>query len=189
MAATGVPASVTVAQAIAETGWGKHTIGAAKNLFGITGKGPAASVRAPTREFRNGAWVTIEADFAKYDSFAQCIAEHARLFSKHKRSAAALKVKDDADSFARAIQKAGDATAPDYAVQLIKLMKVSFRPPTRARGCRPEGRPSCRAMARSTGRPAGCNPDRRMNRPADASMLRAPVLESWRLGTSQLGSS
>jgi flagellum-specific peptidoglycan hydrolase FlgJ len=39
MAETGVPASVTVAQAILETGWGKHTIGEAKNLFGIKGRG------------------------------------------------------------------------------------------------------------------------------------------------------
>lgn len=69
MAETGVPAAVTVAQAIIETGWGKHTIGEAKNLFGIKGRGPAGSVRAPTREFINGQWVTVNADFAKYDSF------------------------------------------------------------------------------------------------------------------------
>ena len=124
MAATGVPASVTVAQAIVETGWGKHTIGSAKNLFGIKGKGPAGSVRVPTREFLNGSWVTIEADFAKYDSFEQSITEHARFFLKNKRYGAALKLKDDADRFARAIQKAGYATAPDYADQLIKLMKA-----------------------------------------------------------------
>jgi flagellum-specific peptidoglycan hydrolase FlgJ len=49
--------------------------------------------------------------------------EHARFFLKNRRYAAALKVKDDADSFAREIQKAGYATAPDYAVQLLKLMK------------------------------------------------------------------
>jgi Uncharacterized protein conserved in bacteria (DUF2272)/Mannosyl-glycoprotein endo-beta-N-acetylglucosaminidase/Putative peptidoglycan binding domain len=124
MAATGVPASVTVAQAIIETGWGKHTIGSAKNLFGIKGKGPAGTVRVPTREFVNGTWVTIEADFAKYDSFAQSITEHARFFLKNKRYKAALKGKDDPDAFARAIQKAGYATAPDYADQLIKVMKA-----------------------------------------------------------------
>ena len=123
MAITGVPASVTVAQAILETGWGKHTIGSAKNLFGIKGKGPAGSVRVPTREFLKGRWVTIEADFAKYDSFEQSILEHARFFLNNMRYAAALKVRNDADSFAREIQKAGYATAPDYAVQLIKLMK------------------------------------------------------------------
>ena len=124
MAATGVPASVTVAQAIVETGWGKHTIGEAKNLFGIKGKGPAGSVRASTREFIDGQWVTVDANFAKYSSFEQSITEHARFFLKNKRYAAALKVKDDPDSFAREIQKAGYATGPDYATQLIKLMKT-----------------------------------------------------------------
>jgi flagellum-specific peptidoglycan hydrolase FlgJ len=80
-------------------------------------------VRVPTREFLNGTWVTIEADFAKYDSFEQSITEHARFFLRNRRYAAALKVKDDPDSFACEIHKAGYATGPDYSTQLIKLMK------------------------------------------------------------------
>jgi hypothetical protein len=123
MAETGVPASVTVAQAILETGWGKHTIGAAKNLFGIKGRGPAGSVRAPTREFINGQWVTVNADFAKYDSFEQSISEHARFFLRNRRYARALQFKTDPNTFAREIHKAGYATAPDYADQLIALMR------------------------------------------------------------------
>jgi flagellum-specific peptidoglycan hydrolase FlgJ len=113
-----------VAQAILETGWGKHTIGDARNLFGIKGKGPAGSIRVPTREFVDGRWVTVNANFAKYDSFEQSVTEHARFFLKNKRYAAALRVKDDPDSFARQIHTAGYATAPDYSTQLIKLMKV-----------------------------------------------------------------
>jgi hypothetical protein len=193
MAATGVPASVTVAQAIVETGWGKHTIGAAKNLFGIKGKGPAGSVRAPTREFRNGAWVTIEADFAKYDSFAQSIEEHARLFLKHKRYAAALKVKDDVDSFAHAIQKAGYATAPDYADQLIKLMKTHNlyrfdRPSAPENAGRRGGLHAGRGLVRQGSGTLQSGP--RLNRATNASVVRGvPVLGPGRLGTSHLGSS
>ena len=123
MAATGVPASVTVAQAILETGWGKHTIGEAKNLFGIKGRGPAGSVRAPTREYVGGKWVTVDADFAKYDSFEQSITEHARFFLRNRRYARALQFKGDPDTFAREIHKAGYATAPDYAAKLIELMR------------------------------------------------------------------
>jgi hypothetical protein len=123
MAATGVPASVTVAQAILETGWGKHTVGEAKNLFGIKGRGPLGSVRAPTREYVNGKWVTVDADFAKYDSFEQSITEHARFFLRNRRYGRALQFKSDPDAFAREIHKAGYATAPDYASKLIELMR------------------------------------------------------------------
>ncbi|MBY5406352.1 DUF2272 domain-containing protein [Rhizobium leguminosarum] len=123
MAATGVPASVTVAQAIVETGWGKHTIGSAKNLFGIKGKGPAGSVTVPTKEYVNGQWVTIQAAFAKYNSFEESITEHARFFLRNKRYAKALSVKGDAEAFAREIHKAGYATGPDYATMLIKVMR------------------------------------------------------------------
>jgi flagellum-specific peptidoglycan hydrolase FlgJ len=123
MAATRVPASVSVAQAILETGWGKHTIGEAKNLFGIKGRGPAGSVRAPTREYIGGKWVTVDADFAKYDSFEQSITDHARFFLRNRRYARAPKFKDDPDAFAREIHKAGYATGPNYAEQLIALMR------------------------------------------------------------------
>jgi peptidoglycan hydrolase-like protein with peptidoglycan-binding domain len=123
MAATGVPASVTVAQAILETGWGKHTIGPAKNLFGIKGKGPAGSISVPTREFVNGRWITVQANFAKYHSFEQSITEHARFFLRNKRYAKALAVKNDAESFAREIHRAGYATGPTYANDLISLMR------------------------------------------------------------------
>lgn len=120
---TGVPASVTVAQAILETGWGKHTIGDAKNLFGIKGQGPAGSVLAPTKEYINGKWVTVNAKFAKYDSYEQSITEHAKFFLRNRRYAKAMQVKGNPDDFARAIHQAGYATAPNYADVLISLMK------------------------------------------------------------------
>ena len=123
MAITEVPASVTVAQAILETGWGKHTIGSAKNLFGIKGRGPLGSVRAQTKEYVKGRYVTVEADFAKYESFDQSVDEHAQFFLRNRRYARALQVKYDPDAFAREIAKAGYATAPDYADALIKLMR------------------------------------------------------------------
>ncbi len=121
--ATGVPASVTVAQAIVETGWGRHTIGSAKNLFGIKGRGPLGSVRAKTKEHINGRDVTVEANFAKYASFEQSVSEHARFFLRNRRYARALTVRNDPDAFAREIAKAGYATAPNYAAALIKVMR------------------------------------------------------------------
>ena len=123
MAATGVPASVTIAQAIVESGWGKHTIGSANNLFGVKGRGPLGSVRARTREFVKGRYVTVEADFAKYESLEQSVIEHARFFLRNRRYARALAVRNDADAFAREIARAGYATAPNYGDALIKVMR------------------------------------------------------------------
>ena len=123
MAATGVPASVSLAQAIVESGWGKHTIGSAKNLFGIKGRGPLGSVRASTKEFVKGRYVTVEANFAKYESFEQSVAEHARFFVRNRRYAGAIQARNDPDAFAREIAKAGYATAPNYAAALVKVMR------------------------------------------------------------------
>jgi len=84
--------------------------------------GPAGSVRAPTQEYLNGQWVTVNADFAKYDSFEQSITEHARFFLHNRRYARALQFKTDPDAFAREIHKAGYATDPTYSNKLIALM-------------------------------------------------------------------
>lgn len=46
-------------------------MGEAKNLFGIEGRGPAGSVRAATRGYLNGQWMTVDADFLTHDSFEQ----------------------------------------------------------------------------------------------------------------------
>jgi len=123
MAQTGVPASVTVAQAIVESGWGKATIGTARNLFGIKGRGPAGSAQAPTKEFIKGKWITVNANFAAYDSFEQSIHEHAQFFVRNRRYAEALRHTGEPDRFAREIHKAGYATAPNYADVLISLMR------------------------------------------------------------------
>lgn len=120
---TGVPASVTLAQAALETGWGDATIGDAKNLFGIKGSGPAGSVKVPTQEFENGRYVTVTASFRKYRSWMESVEDHAQFFKENSRYATALKYGRDADQFAREIAKAGYATDPAYANKLINLMK------------------------------------------------------------------
>lgn len=122
---TGVPASVTVAQAILESNWGKSTIGSAKNYFGIkaTSKpGPAGVVWMNTGEVIDGASVTVNAPFRAYNSMAESFTDHGKFFVENSRYAPAFKVKDDPKAFARAIQQAGYATDPSYASKLISLM-------------------------------------------------------------------
>jgi hypothetical protein len=119
---TGVPAAVTLAQAALETGYGKSTIGDAKNLFGVKGEGPAGSVDHVTREVEGGQSVTITAKFRKYNSWYESIVDHDTFLQK-PRYANAMAVRNDPEAFARAIADAGYATDPSYADQLISIMK------------------------------------------------------------------
>jgi peptidoglycan hydrolase-like protein with peptidoglycan-binding domain/ElaB/YqjD/DUF883 family membrane-anchored ribosome-binding protein len=120
---TGVPAAVTIAQAILESGWGQSGLTReANNYFGIKGDGPAGHVTVPTQEYINGHYVTIDADFRKYHNAAESFEDHGRFFLENSRYAPALAVKNDPYAFARAIAAAGYATAPNYADTLISLI-------------------------------------------------------------------
>jgi flagellum-specific peptidoglycan hydrolase FlgJ len=123
--ATGVPASVTVAQAILESDWGRSAIGPANNYFGIkaqSGPGPAGVVYANTVEFLNGAYVTVSAPFRAYNSMAESFIDHGRFLVQNSRYAPAFQFTNDPPAFARAIQQAGYATDPSYADKLIAIM-------------------------------------------------------------------
>jgi flagellum-specific peptidoglycan hydrolase FlgJ len=122
MKKTGVPASVTMAQAALETGWGSSSISDAKNLFGIKGNGPAGTVKVPTKEFLNGRMVTIKDYFRKYNTWQESIEDHGK-FLQMKRYKPALKYANNPDRYAQEIHKAGYATDPNYADKLIKIMK------------------------------------------------------------------
>ena len=125
MKETGVPASATLAQAILETGWGKSSIGNAKNLFGIKGTGPAGKTVVNTQECYDGTYVTIKDGFKMYHNWQESIDDHAHLVSngRYKSAWDAFQANHDADAFARGIHKAGYATSPTYADNLISLMK------------------------------------------------------------------
>lgn len=58
-------ASVMIAQAIVESGWGNSTLASAPNynLFGIKGSYNGQSVTMPTSEYVNGQWITVNAAF------------------------------------------------------------------------------------------------------------------------------
>lgn len=124
MRKTGVPASVTLAQAALETGWGSSSIGDARNLFGIKGTGPAGTIRVPTKEFINGRMVTINDNFRKYNSWQESFDDHAKLL-QNSRYGYALKYNKDPNRYAQEIHKAGYATDPNYASKLISIMKAN----------------------------------------------------------------
>jgi flagellum-specific peptidoglycan hydrolase FlgJ len=124
--ATGVPASVTIAQAIIESYWGSSRLSAEdNNYFGIKGDtkpGTAGVVWFNTWEVLGGRSVTINAPFRAYNSMAESFLDHGRFFLENSRYASALAVEDDARKFAQAIARDGYATGPGYADKLIQLM-------------------------------------------------------------------
>ena len=120
----GVPASVTIAQAIEESAWGQSSLAARyHNLFGIKGAGPAGSVTLPTQEYENGSWVTIDAQFAVYHDDAQSIADHAVLLATSGYYTRAMADRAHPDAFANDLTGVY-ATDPDYGANLIALMKL-----------------------------------------------------------------
>ncbi len=127
-AGTGVLASVTVAQAILESGWGQSALASAPyhNLFGIKkGYGWAgAVVNMNTSEFENGKWVTVVAPFRAYGSQMASFQDHTNFLLANSRYAANGVINaPNYIAMATGLQAAGYATAPTYASALINLVE------------------------------------------------------------------
>lgn len=123
---TGVPASVTIAQAILESYWGSSRLATdAKNYFGIKAQprgGTAGSISLSVWEVLGGRNVVETQAFRAYNSVAESFVDHGLFFLQNARYAGAMAVKDDARKFAIAINREGYATDPAYANKLIGLM-------------------------------------------------------------------
>ncbi len=128
-AISNVPAAITTAQAILETGYGKSvptdmtTKKYSYNLFGIKGVGPAGSVSIYTHEYVNGKKIQIVDSFKAYNSFSQSIQGRTAFLTKNKRYKSLFETKD-AKKWAEGLQKAGYATDPKYANKLIDIMTM-----------------------------------------------------------------
>ena len=120
--ATGVPSSVTLAQAIVESGWGDHHMGDAWNFFGIKAQGNEPFVEIRTREVVGGKDVFINAKFRRFASMEECFSAHGKFLRDNSRYAPAFRT-TDAESFARAIHAAGYATDPHYSDALIGIIR------------------------------------------------------------------
>jgi len=119
----GILASLTIAQAILESSWGKASIG--NNIFGIKAspnwKGKTKTVN--THEYINGKKVAVDAEFRDYDSIEDSIKDHTRLFVRLDRYKAIIGEKDYklATVF---VQRAGYATDPNYSEKLVSLIQM-----------------------------------------------------------------
>jgi flagellum-specific peptidoglycan hydrolase FlgJ len=121
---SGILPSVTVAQAILESGWGRSELAQKANaLFGIKAgpswKGPRLDKR--TAEHIGGKQVEITAAFRAYGSWEESIADYGA-FLRADRYKAVVGERDYKKA-CRAILAAGYATDPGYANALIKLIE------------------------------------------------------------------
>ncbi|MCL2299364.1 MAG: glycoside hydrolase family 73 protein [Firmicutes bacterium] len=121
---SGTLPSLTIAQAILESGWGKSELAQKANaLFGVKAganwKGPRMDKK--TSEHIGGKKVEITAAFRAYGSWEESIADHGALLRGARYKAVAGE--RDYKKACRAVHAAGYATAPDYADSLIKLIE------------------------------------------------------------------
>jgi flagellum-specific peptidoglycan hydrolase FlgJ len=128
-AAYDLPASVTVAQSILESNWGRSKLSTAElNYFGFkcatpTSPGPLAlrCARYPTTECVPAPCHPVDAFFRSYASVDDSFRDYGRLLTTSSNYAAALPSRSDPDAFIRAVARKY-ATDPEYANKVIRLM-------------------------------------------------------------------
>ncbi|MBC9783060.1 glucosaminidase domain-containing protein [Heliobacterium chlorum] len=119
-------ASIVIAQAALETGWGKfvpvdkNTGQFSYNLFGIKGTGPAGTIMSSTSEIIEGKRITIDAQFRSYHSWDESLRDHSQ-FLLNERYAPVREAQSPEDA-AKQLYTCGYATDPDYPKKLISII-------------------------------------------------------------------
>lgn len=129
----GVPPSVTIAQAILESGWGKSSLSTThKNYFGIkcqNGKfGTLANgcyTYQTTECTKAGSCFSTTGAFRTYSSMANSFRDHGNFLKVNSRYAPAFKYTKDANKFIWNVWKAGYATDPNYYTKVTGIMAAN----------------------------------------------------------------
>jgi hypothetical protein len=127
----GVPSSITLAQAILESGWGRSKLSTNdRNFFGMKcftqgsyANGCHTYVTNECTAAPASACYTTSSTFRTYASATNSFRDHGALLATSSRYRAAFKYKTNPVQFAVEIQKGGYATDPLYATKLAKIMK------------------------------------------------------------------
>jgi len=123
---TGIPASITLAQGIIESAWGKGVLArSSNNHFGIKCKqewaGQAFHLEDDDYDSEGNL---VKSCFRAYEDASSSYLDHSNFLRKGKRYAFLFEL-DPTDyiSWARGLQSAGYATDPEYANKLIKKIE------------------------------------------------------------------
>ena len=123
MKKSGILASLTAAQAFLESSKGNSGLAIkANNLFGIKGTYNGQSVKMLTTEFIGGKYIKVNADFRKYPSWADSIADHSAMFNRMSRYKN-LRGETNYKTAAQNVKLDGYATDPNYSQKLISIIE------------------------------------------------------------------
>lgn len=124
-----VPASVAIAQAILESGWGGSRLTReANSFFGIKCHRKQSPHQngcheIETREYDAAGEPHLEmARFRSYATPADSFLDHGHFLRNTKRYRAAFKHSDNPERFIHEVHKAGYATDPNYAHMIISII-------------------------------------------------------------------
>jgi Mannosyl-glycoprotein endo-beta-N-acetylglucosaminidase len=129
----GVPPSVTIAQAILESGWGRSKLASVdRNYFGIKCFGGVFGKLAngchlyTTQECtKAGVCFTTTATFRTYSKMANSFRDHGSFLNVNSRYRPAFVYTRDANRFIWAVWKAGYATDPNYYTKVTGIMAAN----------------------------------------------------------------
>lgn len=122
MRTSGILASLTAAQALIESDKGNSGLTEkANNLFGIKGKYEGQSVKMWTTEYYNGVKTRVLADFRKYPSWSESIADHSAMFLRMSRYKNLIGETDWLKATVN-VKADGYATLPSYTENLQKTI-------------------------------------------------------------------
>ncbi|WP_030443013.1 sporangiospore maturation cell wall hydrolase GsmA [Actinoplanes subtropicus] len=126
----GVPASVTIAQAILESGWGRSSLSVTdSNYFGIKCQNgrygdlaQGCHVYNTSECDKTGKCFATTASFRIYATMANSFRDHGNFLRVNSRYKPAFGYTRDANKFIWQVWKAGYATDPNYYTKITTLM-------------------------------------------------------------------
>lgn len=123
----GIYASMMIAQAGLESGWGSSLLSQqAHNLFGVKWSGKGNYVTMPTLEYYGGAYHTVNAPFAAYNTYYESLVGYATMiktrFPKSTKSYSPT-YQDAARNLRNGIYGTY-ATDPEYASKLVSVINT-----------------------------------------------------------------
>lgn len=116
--------SLTIAQAILESGWGCSQLAeSANNLFGVKAFSSwrGERITLPTTEWYGDKKHIINADFRTYDSFNDSVEDHNKLLASTRYKS--VRECSNYREACRKIYECGYATDPKYPEKLIKIIE------------------------------------------------------------------